>query len=432
MSKLLELDKDTYDNFVKNHKTKSHFLQSYCWGVFSKKEKNLNPYYLGIVNEQKEVVGAALLLQKMLPLGFCYFYVPRGYVIDYKNMDLVQDMTIKIHEFAKKKKAIFVKIDPDVSLHKLDNDGHIQEDAENNYQLVDFLKKIGYRHRGFNKNFEGSEPRYTFRLNLTQSMEDIEKNFHPTTRKIIHRGNPFNLVCYKNADAKIEDFYLTMIETAKREQVVYHDLNYYKTFYELLHKNNQADLYVVEANIKELKKLYKDKIDDAQKQLSLLEEKDTSKSKNKIEELKAQQIKNEKEYQEICKIKDKKIILSSILTAKYGNKVWTVHGGNHTLLRFLNANYFIYYTIIKDAKEEGYEYIDFFGTTGNPTKDNPIYGIHLFKKRLGGEYLEFIGEFDYVIKPFMYFLFQKLVPCYRNIIKKRSKKELNDEVKGNK
>ena len=132
--------------------------------------------------------------------------------------------------------------------------------------------------------------------------------------------------------------------------------------------------------------------------------------------------KKEKEYEEIQKIKEKRLVLSSILTAKYGDKVWTVHGGNHSLLRELNANYFIYFEIIKDAKNEGYHYIDFFGTTGDPREENPIYGIHLFKKRLGGEYTEFIGEFDLVSKPLLYFIFQKLIPFYRKMKRKSQRR----------
>ncbi len=424
MLKLTNVEKEEFDKFVREHK-KSHFLQSLAWGEFAKAEKELTPFYLGLINEDGKIVAAALLLQKKLPMGYCHFYAPRGYILDYSKREILREFTKKLAEFAKSKKGIFIKIDPDVLLHRLDIDGNVQKDLENNYDLVEFLKKIGYHHKGFNKNFENSEPRYTFRLDLTQSMEDIEKNFHPTTRKILHRGNPFDLKLYKNDEAKIEDFYLTMMETAKREQVLYHDIGYYKTFYEILHSNNQSDLYVLQADIKKLKKIYEQKIKDVDAELELLKDKDTPKSKAKIEELKQQQVKNNKEYQEICSIKDKKIVLSSILTAKYADKVWTVHGGNHSLLRFLNANYLIYYMIIKDAKEEGYKYIDFFGTIGNPTKDNPVYGIHLFKKRLGGEYLEFIGEFDYVVNPVMYFLFQKLVPFYHKIMRKKLKKELN-------
>ena len=83
----------------------------------------------------------------------------------------------------------------------------------------------------------------------------------------------------------------------------------------------------------------------------------------------------------------------------------------------LNANYLLYYNIIKDANKEGKKVVDLFGTCGipNPDPSNPIYGIHSFKKRLGGEYIEFIGEFDLVVNKKMYFLYQKIVPLKNKI-----------------
>ena len=68
MSKLIELNKKDYENFVINHKSKSHFLQSYNWGEFAKKEKNLFPYYLGLISDSGKVMATALLLQKKTSL----------------------------------------------------------------------------------------------------------------------------------------------------------------------------------------------------------------------------------------------------------------------------------------------------------------------------------------------------------------------------
>ena len=39
--KLINLDEKEYEDFVKSNKYKSHFLQSYYWGQFSKEKKNL-------------------------------------------------------------------------------------------------------------------------------------------------------------------------------------------------------------------------------------------------------------------------------------------------------------------------------------------------------------------------------------------------------
>ena len=86
----------------------------------------------------------------------------------------------------------------------------------------------------------------------------------------------------------------------------------------------------------------------------------------------------------------------------------------------LNANYLVYYEIIKAAHEEGYKIVDLFGTCGdaNPEPSNPIYGIHNFKKRLGGEYCEFIGEFYLPVNKFIYRIYM-IYKKYKD--KKRNK-----------
>ena len=55
MLKLKNIEKEKFDEFVKNHKTKSHFLQSLSWGEFARVKKHLTPYYLGLVNENDEI-----------------------------------------------------------------------------------------------------------------------------------------------------------------------------------------------------------------------------------------------------------------------------------------------------------------------------------------------------------------------------------------
>lgn len=410
-----DVKKKDFDSFVLSHSNAS-FMQSSTWGEFWSKEMNRKPYYVGIVDKKKKLVAAALLFKKELPFGLCYFYSPRGMILDWGNKGLVELFTEEIKRFAKKQKAIYIKIDPEVKLHDLDPDGNVL--GGDHTELVTFLKSLGYKHFGFNKNFEGSEPRYTYRLDLSISEDQLFQNFHPTTKKILKRGNPYQFEIYKNADAKIEDFYFTMKETEKREGILYHSIDYYRNFYESLHPKDMSNLYVVKLNIANAKKINLDKQEELKKQIEQLSDekyKNEGKNKNKKQEYVNQLTKLEKEYQEFDEINEEEVVLSSILTVQFGDTVWTVHGGNASFLRGLNANYFIYYEIIKDAQKNGFHYIDFFGTTGDPKPENPIYGIHLFKKRLGGEYLEYIGEFDLITRPIYYQIFCTLIPFYRKI-----------------
>lgn len=410
------IEKDKYEKFVEKHKTKSHFLQSYDWGEFSKNNKNVTPYYVGLVDDKDKLVATALLLQRKMPFGYSYFYSPRGFVCDFKDKEVIKEMTLGIKKFAKTKKALFLKIDPDVKLQQLDIDGNVI-DGEKNFELVDYLKSLGYKHLGYNKAFEHNQPRYTFRLDLTQGIESIKNNFHSTTKKVMNKGNMYELEVYKNDEKYIDDFYKTMQDTADREGISIYSKKYYLNFYKELHKNNHSDIYIVYLNKKKTLDLLNKNLNETKTNQENLT------SDNKKKELQNQIDKLEKLINEINEVKEDKIPLSSIITAKYGDKVWTIHGGNHSMLRSLNSNYLIYFEIIKDAVNEGYKTIDFFGTSYNPSQDDPEYGIWLFKKRLGGEYNEFIGEFDFIFKKFTYKLFNILVPIHRKISKIKSKRK---------
>jgi len=411
------LDEKEYEEFVQKH-IKGHFMQSYYWGNVSS-FKHFKPHYLGL-KENGKLIATALLLEKHLIHKYSFFYCPRGFVCDYKNLEVLKTFITNLKKYCKKRHGLFLRMDPDIPLQKLDSDGNVIEKL--NYDLIENLKELGFKHSGFNKNFENDQPRYTFRLDISKGMEDIRKNMHPTTRKIFNKGNIYHLNIYKGSKKDIKDFYDTMIDTAERENLVLSPIGYYETFYEKLHEKNMSDIYLVKGNIDDLKKNYEKKIKEIKEEISLANIKDEKKNQEKVaiklKELNQQLEKNQSELEELTKIQEKEIVLSAIITAKYKNKVWTIHGGNKTCLRYLNANYWLYYQIIEDAVKEGYQIVDFFGTTGEPEKDNTVYGIHLFKKRFGGEYTEFIGQFDYVIHPILYFGYRRVFPKIRKFLGK--------------
>ena len=172
MTKLVRLNEEKYENFLKKQK-KSHFLQSYAWGQLSKVKKNLTPHYLGLIDEEENILATALILEKHLPLNYSYFYCPRGYVIDYENKELLTTMTKEIIKFAKSKKAIFVKIDPDLIYKDYNYQNEEQKLPYDINKIFETLKSLGYKHQGFTKNFETMQPRYTFRIDLNQSLEAV-------------------------------------------------------------------------------------------------------------------------------------------------------------------------------------------------------------------------------------------------------------------
>ncbi len=433
MLELNTIDKEKFDSFVRNHKTKSHFLQSVSWGEFAKVKKNLTPYYLGLTNEKGEILGATLLLEKKLPLNFCYFYAPRGFVIDYNNKHLTQSMTEKIIEFAKKKKAIFVKIDPDIVKTSI-NYKNEKQDNNDFDEIFTTLKSCGFKHLGFTKNFETMQPRYTFRIDLNQSLEEIENHFSKTTKQRIAKSIKLDTEVIIGTKNDIHEFYHLMTLTENRKDFVSYNEDYYETLYEIFNgnKNSKATLFLGKVHINKTIKALEKNLKDINNQISILPIDNLSKSaKTKLAELTKQKentINEIEKYKEYKKQYGLDLTLSAHMIIEYGDKAWVLYAGNHNILSETYVNYNTYFEHIKYCKQKGIKIYDQFGTIGDLSKENPRLGLHEFKKKFGGDYIEFIGEWDYIINYPMYFIFTKLVPIYRKIIKQKSKKELKHEI----
>lgn len=433
MLKLKNIEKEKFDNFVKNHKTKSHFLQSLSWGEFAKVKKNLTPYYLGLTTDDDEIVAATLLLEKKLPMNMCYFYAPRGFVVDYKNKELVRTMTKKITEFAKSKKAIFVKIDPDL-IKQSTNYQEITVKNKDYEEIFETLKSCGFKHQGFTKNFETMQPRYTFRIDLTQSLEDIEAHFSKTTKQRIAKSLKLDTEVTIGTKDDLKEFYHLMTLTESRKDFISYNEDYYETLYEIFNgnENSKATLFLGKVHFNKTIKALEKNLKIINDQISILPIDNLSKSaKNKLKELTNQKqniTKDIEKYKEYKKEYGNDITLSAHMIIEYGDKAWVLYAGNHNDLSETYVNYNTYYEHIKYCKEKGIKIYDQFGTIGDLSKTNPRLGLHEFKKKFGGDYVEFIGEWDYILNPFMYFVFTKLVPIYRKIIRNKSKKELQNEV----
>lgn len=434
MLKLKNIDKNKFDKFVENHPTKSHFLQSTSWGEFAKVKKHLTPYYLALVTEEDEIVGATLLLEKHLPMNYCYFYAPRGFVIDYKRKDLVKTMTKKVIDFAKSKKAIFVKIDPDIIIKKYNYLNEEQELETNPIDIYKTLKEAGFKHLGYTKNFETMQPRYTFRIDLEQNLEDIEAHFSKTTKQRIAKSLKLETEVTIGTKKDIKEFYHLMMLTESRKDFVSYNEDYYETLYEIFNGNpsSSATLFLGKVHLNKTIKTLEKNLKSINDQISLLPIDNLSKSaKGKLKELSTQR---ENVTKEIEKYKEYKhqygndLTLSAHMIIKYGDKAWVLYAGNHNILSETYVNYNTYYEHLKYCKEQGLKIYDQFGTIGDLSKNNPRLGLHEFKKKFGGDYVEFLGEWDYITNKPMYFIFTKLVPIYRNIIKRKSKKEIEHEV----
>lgn len=106
--------------------------------------------------------------------------------------------------------------------------------------------------------------------------------------------------------------------------------------------------------------------------------------------------------------------IAGAISVLWGDKVWYFYGASSNSDRKVMPNYLLQWEMIKWAIESGCKIYDFRGVAGVIDENNPLFGLYRFKHRFGGDYVEFMGEMDLVIKPTA----AKIVAASQEIIKK--------------
>lgn len=112
-------------------------------------------------------------------------------------------------------------------------------------------------------------------------------------------------------------------------------------------------------------------------------------------------------------------VLASSLVMYFGDTATYLHGASSNEDRNLMAPYLLHWEIIKDAKNNGFKYYDWWGVNpGNekhPTYKKSWEGISRFKRGFGGEFVSNPPSFDLIYRPMWYRLY-KLFKVARKLI----------------
>ena len=95
------ISKKEYDGFVINFPTTS-FMQTSSWAQVKSAWEN---DFVGMY-ENKKLVCAAMILKRNLFFGKKLFYVLRGFVIDYKNKELLKEFILNLKKYSKENNGI--------------------------------------------------------------------------------------------------------------------------------------------------------------------------------------------------------------------------------------------------------------------------------------------------------------------------------------
>ncbi len=388
--KFQEITEKEYRDFWENHPLKT-FLSAPEISKLREKS-NWTTYYVG-VKEDKKVVAATMLLSHKRHFGKYEFYSPRGYLLDFKNKELLDFFTNELKKYIKDKKGYVLRIDPYVIYKERDIDGNIVENGIDNSDVVNNLESLGFK-KVKTENME--QVGWMFSLNLDgKTEEQILKEMKPNTRNTIRKAEKFGITVNEISYDELDRFQNIMVETGERKGFGVRKLSYFQEMYKLFHDKNEVKYFITELDLNAyIKRLEEDKKEKEEKLNSLSDAKYNDGQKKNL-------------TNEIASI-DKRIIDSNKIKEESGKDVITLSGsmfmlikpeviylssGNYEEYMKFNSQYLIQWELIKYGIENGFKKHNFYGIPANINEHPKDYGIYEFKRGFNGVVEELIGEF---------------------------------------
>lgn len=413
------LTKEEFQRYATDHPLET-FHQTYEWGLL--KEKYGWEIHLVGLKYQKNIVGASLLLSKNTPIKKKIFYAPRGFLLDYYDASIVAEFTKQVKQYVKEHGGFLLKIDPYVIYQKRTSEGDVIDPSARDEESIRLLKENGYRHFGFNLGMETMQPRWVYRLSLDQPYEKLKTTFIKSTRKNLEDVYKKGVQVREGKKEDVALFYQVLDDTSKRRGFLNRSLSYYEAMYDLL--QDYVHIYIAYLDPKQMLLQAKKQLKDEQSELEVIHQRmeveKVGKGLLNKEKLAEQRIeKYKKEIEKATKMKKEHpepIVVGGMLSVRSGNEYITLLSGIDNDYRSFIPKYAMYDQSIKDAYQMGLKHVNFYGITGNFTDESQdVFGVYEVKRGFNGNVLELIGEFDLVIQPFFYHLYQISFGLYTKI-----------------
>ena len=335
-----------------------------------------------------------MLLAHKRHFGKYEFYSPRGYLLDFKDEELVDFFTKELKKYIKDKKGYVLRIDPYVIKQQRDIDGNIVDGGEDNTSVIKQLENLGFK-RVKEENME--QVGWMFSLDLEGKTEaQILKEMKPNTRNTIRTAEKFGITVNEISYDELDRFENIMIETGERKGFSVRKLSYFQEMYKLFHDNNEVKYFITELDLKAyIKRLEKEKAEKEEKLNALSDAKYNDGQKKKLNNEITSIDKRIKESNEIIKESGKNVItLSGSMFMLIEPEIIYLSSGNYEEYMKFNSQYLIQWELIKYGIENGFKKHNFYGIPANINEHPKDYGIYEFKRGFNGYVEELIGEYS--------------------------------------
>ena len=396
-----------YDSFEEKNFWQSasmaHFENDHGWKI----------HYVGL-KEQDILKAAAILISKKVFLNYSLFRSLRGFLIDYEDLNIVDEFLKGLQEYLHHHGCLYMRMDPYCEYQSHDKDGNVLEGHKRD-DLIDLFERYGFMHQGFTTGSDNNyEPRWMSVLSLkNKSSDSILKNCDIKTRQNIVNTIKTGLKIERLNRSELERLHKIVSATGDRRHFLNPDLRYYEDFMNRFHEAMQA--YCVYLDTKDYCLRFEHTYDELLKEkehiLELIKESDSKKNQAKLKncenKIKAA-IKRIDEAKELIEKFGDRIDLAAAMFVINEREIVYLFSGSNNEFKHFKAAYALQWYMIQYGIEKGISRYNFYGISGNFTSEDPEYGVYMFKKGFDADVIELLGEFQYIDKKLFYNVYEAL------------------------
>jgi lipid II:glycine glycyltransferase (peptidoglycan interpeptide bridge formation enzyme) len=368
MYSILSLD-DNWDGLIAALPG-AHLLQTAEWAQV-KAEVGWKSFPLVWYDEQHKAAAAALVLVRTMKpggIGPCISigYIPRGPMLDWSNADLRTQVIADIQEFSRKKRLLFMKMDPEL---RMGTGVPGREDAWEDpvgQQALQQMKEAGWNYSSSQVQFKN-----TALLSLDGTEEDWLKRMKQKTRYNLRLAERSGVTIRIASEEEFPQIYKMYAETSVRDGFTIRAEEYYLNVWKIFYDRGMLSPLVAEV-----------------------------------------------EGQPVA----------GLMLFTFGESAWYLYGMSTALHREKMPNYLLQWEAMRAAKGKGCQVYDLWGAPDVFDESDSMFGVFRFKDGLGASVLRTCGALDYVVNHPGYFLYQQILPKILNILRRNRNQETRQEI----
>lgn len=343
----------------------AHALQTWEWGQV-KAEVGWKAHPLLWRDGEGAVCAAALCLQRTVVLGgfalrMSVMYVPRGPMLDWAEPGLVRRVLDDLQDFAKRKDAIFIKMDPDLPLGF-----GLPGEPEDRPNPVGLHVQADLERRGWRFSDEQIQFRNTVVLDLSAAEEELLARMKSKTRYNIRLAERKGVTVRSGGVEDLDLLYRMYAHTSIRDDFLIRGKDYYETVWRMFFTAGLAEPLIAAV-----------------------------------------------EGQPV----------GAVVIFRFGGRAWYIHGMSLDEHREKMFTYRLQWEAMLRSKAAGCAEYDLWGAPDSFSEADPMWGVYRFKEGFGGQVVRTLGAWDYPVRPWIYKLYSQVLPQILGWMRRRGKSE---------